>query len=226
MYMNISPTQISTILESLNWRYAVKTFNKSKKLTDQQVAFIKESMHLAPSSYGIQAWKFIEIKTPELRQAIKEIGWDQGQYTDASNLFAFCSYVEPVIKAEEIVNLYVNELVEQRGAEVESLEGYKSMMVNAMKNGNTSGDPEYSVYWLQNQLYLALGQTMTACAIAGIDTCPMEGFDIIKANEILGLDKLGLRVNCFLAVGYRDVEDKYANIKKVRNSEESIFLTL
>lgn len=224
--MNIPSTPTTTILDSLNWRYAVKAFDTNKKLTTEQVDFIKEAMHLAPSSYGIQAWKFVEIKTPELRQQIKEIGWGQGQYTDASNLFAFCSYRDPVSKGEELVDIFVKEIAEQRGSSVESLEGYKGMMVNAMHNGNTSGDPAFSPYWLQNQLYLALGQTMTACAMAGIDTCAMEGFDIAKANEILGLDKLGLKVNCFLAVGFRDQEDKYATTKKVRNSMDKVFVEL
>ena len=64
--MNTLSTPTATILESFNWRYAVKAFDTTKKLSDEQVDFVKESMHLAPSSYGIQAWKFIEIKTPEL----------------------------------------------------------------------------------------------------------------------------------------------------------------
>jgi nitroreductase len=224
--MNIPSTPTTTIIDSLNWRYAVKAFDVSKKLTENQLNFVKESMRLAPSSYGIQAWKFIEIKTPELRQKIKEIGWNQSQFTDASSLFAFCTYVEPVAKAEELVNDYVDEITEQRGVTAESLEGYKGMMINAMKNGNTSGDPSFSPYWLQNQLYIALGQAMTACALAGIDTCPMEGFDVAKANEILGLDKLGLKVNCFLTVGFRSEEDKYATTKKVRNSIDKVFIEM
>jgi nitroreductase / dihydropteridine reductase len=220
--MNITST--TQILEALNWRYAVKSFDTTKKLSQEQINFVKEAMRLSPSSYGIQAWKFVEIKTLELRQQIKEIGWHQGQYTEASNLFAFCSYINPVSKAEELVDIYVKEIADQRGVTMESLEGYKEMMYNAMKNGNTSGDPEFSPYWLQNQLYLALGQTMTSCALAGIDTCAMEGFDIAKANEILGLTKLGLKVNSFLAVGFRSEEDKYATTKKVRNSVDKVFL--
>jgi nitroreductase / dihydropteridine reductase len=221
--MNITTNQT---IEALNWRYAVKSFNTDKKLTNEQINFVKESMRLAPSSYGIQAWKFIEIKTPELRQKIKEIGWNQDQYTDASNLFAFCTYTSPVEKAEELVDTYVQEVANQRSVSLESLEGYKNMMVNAIKNGNTSGDPAFSPYWLQNQLYIALGQSMTACALVSIDTCPMEGFDITKVNEVLGTDKMGLKVNCFLAVGFRSQEDKYATTKKVRNTEDKIFLEL
>jgi nitroreductase / dihydropteridine reductase len=220
--MNSQPT--TQILEALNWRYAVKSFDTTKKLTQEQIDFVKETMRLSPSSYGIQAWKFVEIKTPEIRESLKEAGWGQGQFTDASNLFAFCTYIDPVVKADEIVNEYIDQIAIQRGVTKESLKGYEDMITNAMKNGNTSGDPAYSQYWLDDQLYLALGETMTACAIAGIDTCPMEGFAIAKANEILDLTKEGLRVKCFLAVGFRSEDDKYATIKKVRNPIDSLIL--
>jgi nitroreductase / dihydropteridine reductase len=220
--MNSQPS--NQILEALNWRYAVKSFDTTKKLSQEQLDFVKETVRLSPSSYGIQAWKFVEVTTPEIREAIKEAGWGQGQYTDSSSLFAFCTYIDPVGKAEEIVSEFVDQIAIQRDVTRESLEGYQGMMTNAMKNGNTSGDPAYSQYWLDNQLYLALGQTMTACAVAGIDTCAMEGFDIIKANEILDLTKEGLRVKCFLAVGFRSDDDKYATIKKVRNPAVSLFL--
>jgi nitroreductase / dihydropteridine reductase len=222
--MNTPSNTTTQILESLNWRYATKSFDTTKKLTQDQVSFVKEAMRLSPSSYGIQAWKFVEIKTPETRQKIKEIGWNQGQYTEASNLFAFCTYTDPVTKGDDLVNTYVEEISKQRDVSVESLEGYKAMMVNAMKNGNTSGDPTYSQYWLDDQLYIALGQTMTACALAGIDTCAMEGFDITKANEVLDLTKDGLRVKCFLAVGHRNPQDKYSTTKKVRNPIGKVFL--
>jgi nitroreductase len=225
--MNILTTTPTTqILDSLNWRYATKSFDTGKKLTAEQVKFVKESFRLAPSSYGIQAWKLIEIKTPKLRQQLVEAGWNQTQFVEASNLFVFCSYTDPVSKADEIVGTFVDEIIDQRGVTAESLDGYKSMMTNAMKNGNTSGDPTKSATWLDNQLYLALGQTMTACALAGIDTCAMEGFDAGKVNEILGLEKLGLQAKCFLAVGFRNEQDKYATTKKVRNSLDKVFIEM
>jgi nitroreductase / dihydropteridine reductase len=219
-----TPTPTSQILEYLNWRYATKSFDSTQKLTQEQIDFVKESMRLAPSSYGIQAWKFVEIKTPAVREQLKTIGWGQGQYTDATSLFAFCSYIDPIAKSEELVQIYLDQIVAQRGVTLESLDGYKNMMIKAMQNGNTSGDPAYSPYWLENQLYLALGQTMTACAVAGIDTCALEGSDMVKANEILDLAKEGIQVKCFLAVGHRAESDKYATLKKVRNPTEQVFL--
>lgn len=216
-----TPTQI---IESLNWRYATKIFDPSKKLSSEQLNMVKESMRLAPSSYGIQAWKFIEITTPSIREQLKVIGWNQSQFTDASNLFAICTYIDPKPKAEELVQNYVDEIIKVREVDPESLEGYKGMMINAMNNGNTSGDPEYTPYWLDNQAYIVVGQVLTSCAAVGIDAIAIEGFDIAKANEILALDELGLCVKCFVAVGFRSEDDKYASAKKVRFTQEDLFV--
>lgn len=217
-------TPPNQIIDSLNWRYATKAFDPKKILTEDQLNFVKESMRLTPSSYGIQAWKFVEVKTPEIREQLKVIGWNQGQFTDASSLFAICTFINPISKSEELVQNYVDEIVKIREVEAESLNGYKGMMVNAMNNGNTTGNPEYTPYWLDNQAYIVVGQVLTVCAIAGIDAIAMEGFDIAKANEILGLNDLGLQVKCFVAVGFRSEDDKYATTKKVRFTQKDLFI--
>ena len=218
----LTPAQIT---DSLNWRYATKSYDKTKKLTFEQVNLVRESLRLAASSYGLQAWKFIQIDTPETREKIKSLGWGQGQYTDASHLFALCTYTNPVENADKIVDEYVQDIIAQRGDSEESLAGYKGMMLNAVKNGNTSGNSDKTVAWLDHQVYIALGQAMTVCALAGIDTSPMEGFDVNGVNELLGLSELGLQVKVFLAVGFRSEEDKYSLSKKVRYGQDKLFIT-
>ena len=216
----------NNILEALNWRYATKSFDTTKTLSNEQLNMVKESMRLAPSSYGLQAWKFVEVKTPVIRQQLKAIAWNQAQMTDSSSLFAFCSYVDPKSISDQLVGDYIFDIASQRNVPVESLAGLKGMLNGAVASGGASGDPAQTGAWLDNQLYIALGQAMTACALAGIDTCAMEGFDPQKANEILGLDELGLQVKCFLCVGFRSPDDKYipTTTKKVRFSQDQVFL--
>src|SRR4051812_16590220 len=74
------------ILEALNWRYAVKTFDASKKVAEEDVQTILESGRLAPSSIGLEPWKFIVVKNDELRKKIRAVGYDQSKITDASHL--------------------------------------------------------------------------------------------------------------------------------------------
>ncbi|MFZ9028851.1 MAG: nitroreductase family protein [Crocinitomicaceae bacterium] len=55
------------VIEDLNWRYAVKKYDPSKKLTEEQVNVIKESLRLVPTSYGLQPLKYLIIQDEELR---------------------------------------------------------------------------------------------------------------------------------------------------------------
>jgi len=57
---------------------------------------------------------------------------------------------------------------------------------------------------------------MTSAALLGIDTCPMEGFEPVKVDQILGLATRGLGSTVLCVAGYRAGDDKYATIPKVR----------
>jgi len=76
--------------------------------------------------------------------------------------------------------------------------------------------------WLKAQSYIALGIMMETAALLGIDTCPMEGFDPSKVNEILGLTSKNLAVASILAIGYRGNDDYAKNPKTRRCAEEVI----
>jgi nitroreductase len=75
---------MDTIIKSLNWRYATKSFDSTKKISEEQLNTILESMRLSASSYGLQPWKFIVVQNPDKRTALRAAAWDQPQVTDAS----------------------------------------------------------------------------------------------------------------------------------------------
>ena len=81
------------ITEALNWRYATKKFS-SKKIVAKDLGTLKESLRLAPSSFGLQPWKFIIVENKDLREKLKTASWNQGQVTDASHLFVLCARTE------------------------------------------------------------------------------------------------------------------------------------
>jgi nitroreductase len=215
---------ISLTNPALHTRYAVKQFDTTAILTQIEIEVIEESLRLAPSSYGLQAWRFVRVNNPETRAALKTISWNQSQITDSSVLYALCTFSNPIEQREEIVDDYINDVAQTRGVEIETLAGYKNMMLGAIMNGNTTGNPETTPAWLDRQLYIALGFAMTNAANIGVDTCALEGFDPEKANEILNLKELGLGVKCFLAVGKRRAEDNAATAKKVRYNVEKVFI--
>ncbi|WP_338039020.1 nitroreductase family protein [Maribacter litopenaei] len=76
------------------------------------------------------------------------------------------------------------------------------------------------------QVYLALGNVMTVAASMKIDTCPIEGFENEKYNEILELKDSNLNAAVVLAIGYRAETDSTQHLPKVRYTKEKLFTHL
>ena len=92
------------IIDYYNWRYATKKFNPSKKLADSDLELIKESVRLAPSSYGLQLFKVLIIKSKSLKEKLKKASFNQSQIAEASHLFVFCNYTKVF---EQDIDLYI-----------------------------------------------------------------------------------------------------------------------
>lgn len=212
---------MSQIIDSLNWRYATKAFDTDKKLSDEQVNTLLESVNLSASSYGLQPWKIVVVKNSDFRAQIKEASWGQAQTTDASHLFVL-TIVKDVNDA--YVDKFINLVSTTRAIDVVNLEGYSQMMKGSIKTKMEKGGIEAVKDWSAKQAYIALGTLLTACAIEKIDTCPMEGFDNKKIDEILGLAELGLESVLMCPVGYRSSQDETANYKKVRFPKEDMVI--
>lgn len=206
---------MSALTEALNWRYATKKFDPSKKVSDADLQDLLEAIRLSPSSYGIQPWKFLVIANPDTRKKLREHSWDQSQVTDASHLIVLCARTG---LSEKDIDAYVEEIISARGVTKEQLESYRQMMLNPVKRMSTGELTE----WNQKQVYIALGILMAAAAIKGIDTCPMEGFDASKYDEILGLTARGLTATVVCPVGYRASDDGHAALAKVRFAKDKI----
>ncbi len=76
--------------------------------------------------------------------------------------------------------------------------------------------------WMSRQVFIALGGFLTACALLGVDACPMEGFLPEKYDEVLGLPEKGYASRVVATVGYRHPDDKNAALKKVRFAHSEI----
>jgi len=203
------------IIEDLKWRYATKEFDTTKKVSDENMDILLDSLRLTPSSFGLQPWKFVVVRNEELRGKLVEASWGQKQVAEASHLIILCS---PLDISEKDVDAYVDSVANERSVDRETLVGFRDMMVGFISRKDEKQRKE----WMKNQLYIALGNLMTTCASLRIDACPMEGFLPSKYNEILGLKEKGLRPVLVCPVGYRSADDKYADIAKVRYTQEEV----
>jgi len=204
------------LIENLKWRYATKKYDTSKKVSQQNIDFIKEAVQLAASSYGLQPYKVLEIKNPALREELKPISWNQSQITDASHLFVFCNNIE-------VTNQDVDDSIvfraKIREIEIDKITGYGDFVKGKLQEKSK----EELFHWSAKQAYIGLANAMNACAELKIDCSPIEGFEPEAYNDQLGLTAKGLNACVILAIGYRHADDATQNAKKFRKSLDVMF---
>jgi nitroreductase len=198
------------LLTALQWRYATKIFDADRRIPSGTWAALEQSLVLSPSSYGLQPWKFLVIDDPALRAELRPHSWNQSQITDASHLVVFLAQ-RTVTEAD--LDRLISATSTARGVATEQLSGYRELMAKDLVHGPRSARIGT---WASNQVYIALGTFMTAAALLGVDTCPIEGFSPPDYDRILGLESSPYRTAVVCAAGYRSPTDKYATLAKVR----------
>jgi nitroreductase len=198
------------LLEDLNWRYATKKYDTSKKIDQEHLDILLEAIRLSPSSYGLQPLKIVLVESKEIREKLKSHSWNQSQITDASHLMVLCSYKE---MSNELIDQNAQNTEITRSLEKGQLQGFANFVKVKVNEKTVSEQAE----WNARQAYIALGILMQSCAQLRIDATPMEGFEADKYNEILGLNDKNLNATLVCAIGYRSEEDSNQHLKKVRN---------
>jgi nitroreductase/dihydropteridine reductase len=206
---------MSTI-DYYNWRYATKEFNSEKKITNSDLEIIKESIRLSPSSYGLQLFKVFIIESQILKDKLRKVSFNQSQISDASHLFVFCNYTKVI---EKDIDLYIQNKSLIQQMPITKNEGYGVFL----KKNLLKKETEETSIWTNNQVYIALANLMTTCASLKIDSCPIEGFEASKYNEILNINERNMNAAVVCAVGYRSKLDTSQHEKKVRKSSQDLF---
>lgn len=205
-----------SLINSLKWRYATKKYDTSARLTEEEIAQIKEATQLSASSYGLQPYKIIELKDSSLKETLKPLTWGQGQVTDAAEFWVFCNKVEVT---DEDVDTFTALRAKTTGLELEALAGYATFVKGKMKE--KSADEMQN--WTARQTYIALGNALAAAAELQIDATPMEGFESEKYAETLGLAEDGYNACVLLALGKRHEEDTTQHAAKTRKFLDDLF---
>lgn len=204
------------LLAGLRWRYATKKFDPAKKIDEATWSALEETLVLAPSSFGLQPWKFLVITDPTVKESLVSLSWGQRQVAEASHVVVF-TVKHPITSAD--VRRFIERTAEVQATTIETLAGYEKVVVNFVEN------PPFGIEvrsWSTRQVYLALGQFMTAAALLGVDTCPMEGLDPTAYDRALGLEGSGYFTVAACPAGYRAEEDRSASRAKVRYAKEHI----
>jgi len=201
------------VVEQLRWRYATKKFDPSRQIPPDTWSALEKSLVLTPSSYGLQPWKFFVVTNPATKAQLPAISWNQQQPKDCSHMVVFATRVN---LGESDIDRYLDRVSEIRGQTVESLAGFKQVMIGSLS------DPFDVDKWAAHQVYIALGQFMACAAILAVDTCPMEGIEPDRYDEVLGIGAQGYHTVVGCAAGYRSPDDKNAEKPKVRFRPEDV----
>jgi len=208
------------LLDSLNWRYAVKTFDASRIIPEATWKAIEETLVLSPSSFGLQPYRFFVVKDPAIRKQLQPHSWNQTQVVDASHYVVMAARTGIT---ETEIDRFLDRVVEVRGIPRESLDGYRGMMYGSLLS---PGAEARIPHWSALQAYIALGNLMTSAALLGVDTCAIEGFAPAEYDQILGLREQGYAAVVCCALGYRSADDKYAAAAKVRFPASDLIKTI
>ena len=206
-----------SLLDSLKWRYAVKRMN-GNKIPEATLNTILEATKLAPSSFGLTPYNIIVIEDEATRKKLQPHFYNQPQVGESSALVIFATWNS--ITEKEVAE-YMQEIAEERGVPVESLNDFASYINGSIKNLTA----EQLQIWAAKQTYIALGFALVAAATEEIDATPMEGFKPDAVDEALGLKALGLHSAVAVTLGYRDAANDYlSGAKKVRRASEKLII--
>lgn len=210
------PVEGEHLLNNLRWRYAVKKFDAARKIEGHLWKSLEQAAIHAPSSFGLQPWKFVVVEDPALRVRLRGASFNQSQITDASHLVVFARRTK---LGQPEVDQYIDQIAAVRGAEKSALADFRNTMIGFSQR------PGFDVNgWAGRQVYIALGVFLTSAAMLGIDSCPMEGFDPVQYDQILGLPEQGLAAQVVATAGYRASDDPFASMKKVRFHEADVIV--
>ncbi len=201
-----------SFLSQLDWRFATKKFDTTKKVSETDLEKILEAIRKAPSPFGLQPYHMYIVTNPQMREKMRAVSYGQPQVTESSAIIVFCARTDLKNRVEE----YVATAHSGTDALDSGLRSYADQSIHPSVDNFT---PEQALAWSAKQAYIALGFGLAACAELGIDACPMEGFEREKIDEVLGLPS-HVKSQAYMTIGYR-LEGPTR--PKVRFSEEDIF---
>ncbi len=206
-------------ISSLQWRYATKQFDPSKALATEDLEYILQAGNLAATSYGLQPFNIVVVTDEAKKQALIPHAYNQAQVGTNGALIVLAARTDI---GTTFIAEYTARLEDERGLPAGTVDEYKDMMVGHL----TSLTAEARRVWAEKQAYIALGTMMVAASEKQVDNAPMEGFDPIKFNELLGLTEQNLHATVILALGHRSNEEAAQNYKKVRRAITDIVVRI
>lgn len=199
------------ILKAFKFRHACKIFDGNKIIRHDDMEFILETARLSPSSFGFEPWHFVVVQNKELRNKLKEGAWGATVKLDTASHFVLGLTMKS--SYTKYNSQYIQDFMRDVQHLPEDAMTSRLSIFEAFQKNDFDLTSERTLFdWASKQCYIALANMMTAAAMIGIDSCPIEGFNRKKSEEILkkqlDLDMQKYGLSYMLAFGYRLNEPK------------------
>jgi len=199
-----------SLIEDLNWRHAVKAYDPTKKVSEENINKIIEAARLAPTSSGLQPFKIVVVKDQEVKEKLIPGALNPECIRDSSHIIIFAAWDR---YTEERIDHIYNLTTDERGLPRGRFESYTDKIKEIYLNQSAEENHAHTA----RQSYIALGMALAQAAELRIDSTPVEGFDNALFDEVLNLKEKGLKSISLMYVGYADQEkDWLKTMKKVR----------
>lgn len=174
------------VTEAIESRRAIKSFDPEHRLSETEQDRLIELAMRSPTAFNLQHWRFVVVRDPAKRKAIREVAWDQPQVTDASMLVILCGRRD--VWAHDVERVWKN-----------APENVQEMMAGAI-DAYYRGLPQVERDEVMRSCGIA-GQTlMLAAREMGLDSCPMDGFDYEAVGRLINLPDNHL-ISFMVAIG-------------------------
>jgi len=215
--MNTPNVSKEAILNAFQYRHATKEFDATKLVSNEDINFILQTANLSPSSFGFEPWHFMVVQDKELRELLKPVAWGAPLKLDTASHFVLgLTMKAPMTKWDSDYIMSMMKDVKQFPEDV--IEMY-STFYREFQERDFNLDTDKKLFdWASKQTYIALGNMMTAAALIGIDSCPIEGFHQEKAEALLqdkfGIDTHKYGLSYMAAFGYRKEAPAHAKTRR------------
>lgn len=175
--------------EAIEQRRSVKHFDPEHRMSKAEIETLIQHALLSPTSFNIQHWRFVVVEDAELKQQLKAVSWNQAQVSDASIVILLCGDLMAWQKEPQRYWRNAPEAVQQQLVP----------MIGQFYENN----PQLQRDEVMRSCGIAAQTIMLAAKAMGYDSCPMIGFDPVKAAEIINLPEdhlIGLMITVGKAV--------------------------
>ncbi|WP_022851296.1 nitroreductase family protein [Limisalsivibrio acetivorans] len=181
------------LLNAIRERRSINDFDSTKHISDEKLEELLSLAALAPSSFNLQPWEAVVVRTDEKKKALREAAFGQPKVEDASAVIIVVGNADAV---EENLEDIIQSMIDNGYVDEESADGPRGMA------SSFYGEPDSErrrIFAAKNAAFFGMSIMLAAKGL-GLDTHPMDGFDEAKVKEIFGIDEKDV-VPMLIAVG-------------------------